>query len=156
MSEAAVHTPITLTNRTRFLSPAITFALCMVMFGPLLALTYFDGPTAKTVTGATVFLLCIVWCGISALRAPHTLTIDGGSLRIHRMRRETTYSIADIADWYFSIPDGLPTRSPPSTNALLQLKLADRTRFRAEVTAEEAAIVARHLLVPSPGRPGEG
>ena len=62
--------PITLENRSRMLSPAITCGLCLLMFGPLIVVTLLDGPTGKMIGGAAILAFCILWCGISAVRAP--------------------------------------------------------------------------------------
>lgn len=139
-------TPITLVNRTRLLSPLWTFVLCTLMFGPLLVMAVSRYSTPRVLIGSAAFGLMIAWCAVAALRAPYAMTIDGESVRVRRgLRKEKRSPLADVRRWFFSIPDGLPTQAAPTTNALLSLKLADGTRFRAEVTADEAGVIAGWL-----------
>lgn len=143
MSEIAA---IRLSNPMRYLSPAGTALLGLVMFVPPIALA--DEHGVKVIAGAAGLIFILAWLLFAAWRAPFELSIDRSRLVLRRWSGSTAYDIARVRKWWFAIPDGPPTTSPPPTNGVLYVVFDDRTRFRAEVTADEARQIAATLPPP--------
>ena len=139
--------PVVLRNPSRLWTPLLTCAAIVVLFAPPIALGFVDrGATGASVGGAIFFAASAAWFARSAWRAPIELRLaDGDALTIGRPRRVDRYAAADVAHWSFGVPDGAPTQSAPATNALLMLALRDGTRFRGEVTSDEARRIAAWL-----------
>lgn len=137
--------PIVLRNPGRLVVPLVTAALVVLMFvPPLLLVDLRRGHPIKLGIGISLLLLCALWLARSAWRAPFELAVGDG-LTIRRLMRQQRYDVGDVRRWFFSVPDGPPTADAPGTNALLTIVFADRTRFRGEVTAAEAARIAAML-----------
>lgn len=135
--------PIILANPMRYFVPIGTAIGAVIMFVVPVVLAGITG--IKVSVGAGVLLVCVLWLFRSAYRAPHGLRLDKKTLTIERLAGPRDYAFADVRKWWFAIPDGPPTQSPPATNGVLYLTLTDSTRFRGEVSAEQAAEIARML-----------
>lgn len=146
---------IVIRNASRLWMPLLTSVAIVVLFAPPIALGFIDrGATPAAVAGTLVFAASAAWFARSAWRAPVELRL-GDELAIARPRgRVDRYDARAIGRWWFGVPDGPPTQSPPTSNALLMLALADGTRFRGEVTSDEArrvaAWIARHVSPATP------
>jgi hypothetical protein len=127
----------------RFLVPAGTAAFVIAMFVAPVLISGIRG--TKVAIGAAVMVVCVLWLFRSAWRAPHTLRMSDRGFAIERFSGRGIYAFTDIRKWWFAIPNAPPTQSPPATNGVLYLVLADSTRFRGEVTSEEAARIAEWL-----------
>lgn len=142
---------ITLRNPSRVLVPFISLGLLAVMYVPVIVMTATDhGDThLRFVLGSAAFLFCLAWLGYSGLRAPHTATIDTSGISVRRVLGSWRYECSDVAAWSFARDGAKPDQSLPEANALLMLRLRDGTKFRAEVTQQEASTL-RSLLPSSP------
>jgi hypothetical protein len=131
---------ITLRNPSRFLVPFISLALIAVMYVPVIAMTSTDHGDGhlRYALGTTAFLFCMAWLGYSGLRAPHTATINSAGIAVKRVLGSWQYELADVVSWSFARDGAVPSQTPPDTNGLLMLRLRDGTKFRAEVTRDEA------------------
>jgi hypothetical protein len=134
---------IVLSNPSRLWVPVISLGLVGLMFGPAMALSpSLNADPVRFGLGLSVMLISMLWLALSAWRAPFRASISSDEIRVDRLMRSRSCGPVDVVWWQFAVPEGAPTRTAPSTNALLMLRLADGTRFRAEVTAEQAAAVA--------------
>lgn len=131
---------ITLRNPSRFLVPFISLGLIAVMYVPVIVMTSTDHGDGhvRYALGTTAFLFCMAWLGYSGLRAPHTATIDSAGVAMKRVLGSWRYETDDIVSWSFARDGAPPSQTPPDSNGLLMLRLRDGTKFRAEVTHDEA------------------
>ena len=134
---------IRLSNPMRYIVPIGTALLALLMFIPPLAFATIGG--GKMIVGIAILILSVLWLLRSAWRAPFEMTIEPAGVAVRRWSGERRYEAGRVRKWWFAIPDGKPTNTPPATNGVLYVVLDDRTRFRAEVTAEEARDLARLL-----------
>jgi hypothetical protein len=131
--------PVTLKYPLRVISPLATAVLGSVMFLPPLVLADWSGPFRIQVTlGVAILLGTIALFVRSGFRAPFEMRFEPGGLYVRRLLRETRYELADVASWRFAVPNAPATQAPPPENGVLFVTFTDRTRFRAEVTHEEA------------------
>jgi hypothetical protein len=135
---------LTLSNPMRYLVPIGTAVGAIVMF--MVPVAVAGIADTKVAIGSAALLVIVAWLFRSAWRAPHALRLDDGTLAIARLSGERAYGFADVRKWWFAVPNGPPTQSPPATNGVLYVVLADSTRFRGEVTSDEAVQVARVLV----------
>ncbi len=136
---------VVIRNSSRWLVPTGIAASVLVMFVPPLALSAVHSTEpAKAIAGAVAVTLTGLYFIYSALFAPVEARI-GERITVHRPAKESHYELSQIRRWFFAIPNGLPTQSAPGTNAMLHIMLQDRTHFRGEVTADEAAQLAERL-----------
>lgn len=136
-------TALRLDNPMRYLVPVGTALGAIVMFiAPVVVAGVND---RKVAIGAAVLLLCVLWLLRSAWRAPYAMILDVAGARVLRWSGERQYAFTQFRKWWFAIPDGPPTKVPPPDNGILYAVLDDGTRFRAEVTADQATHVVSLL-----------
>lgn len=136
---------IVIRNPSRRIVPIGIAACIVVMFVPPLVLSAVHSAEAlKAIVGAIAMLLLAGWFLHSARNAPVEMRVSQDAVTV-RSVKESHYALSQIRRWFFAVPRGLPTQSAPDTNALLVLQLEDGVRFRGEVTAQEAAVLARRL-----------
>ena len=136
-------TSFALRNDGRLWVPLLTAAAIVVMFAPPIALGFLaTGASRGPVAGALTFAASAAWFLRAAWRAPMALTADGDALLVSRPRRADRFDASRIKRWAFTIPDGAPTRDPPTTNALLVVTFDEGTTFRGEATSDEARAIA--------------
>jgi hypothetical protein len=140
MPEPTIH----LSNPMRYLVPIGTAVFAAVMFVTPVMLAGIDN--RKVAIGTAALIFCVLWLIRSAWRAPHELTLDQSGADVRRLSGSRHYALSQVSKWWFAIPDGPPTQLPPASNGVLYVVLDDRTRFRAEVTADEASRIAGILV----------
>jgi hypothetical protein len=131
---------LVLDDKPRLIVPLISLAIVGVMFLPVVVMVMLDPrqTLAGYWIGAAVMIVSILALLFRALKAPYRLTVSRAQLRIDRVWSPGVYTIADIAEWKIAQADKLPQQAAPKVNGLLLLKLADGTRFRSEITREQA------------------
>lgn len=136
---------ITLSNRQRLTVPAASLAIVVVTFVPAIVLSGRENVSPITFTVGCVIFAAAVWSlAWSMFRAPFEMTI-GPTIEVKRLRRRSQFDRKAVTDWTFIHPDGGPSRKPVTTHGLILIRLADGTRFRAEVNADEARAAAELL-----------
>lgn len=131
---------VRVSNPMRYLVPAGTAALAVVMF--LIPVAFVRISTLQASVGALFLVACVLWLLRSAWKAPHALAVEEDAATVRSLSGERRFPLRDIRSWRFAVPDGPPTQSAPQTNAVLYITFADGTRFRGEVTADEASALA--------------
>ena len=137
---------IHLSNPMRYLVPIGTALLALVMFIPPIVLVH--ASNTRTFAGVLMLVGIVLWLIRSAWRAPFEMTIQSAGLAVRRWSGDRHYTLKRVRKWWFAVPDGPPTKVAPATNGVLYVVLDDRTRFRAEVTADEATRIATILPAP--------
>jgi hypothetical protein len=136
---------ITLRNPSRVLVPLISLGLVALMYVPVLVMTTTDHGEGhiRYALGTTAFLFCMAWLGYSGLRAPHTAVIEPSGLTLRRILGTWRYEPGELVSWSFARDGAPPDQTPPDPNGLLMLRMRDGSKFRAEVTRDEAvALIA--------------
>lgn len=136
---------IIVSNPSRRVVPAAIAASLVVMFLPPLLFAFFEsGEPGKAAAGAAGVMILACWFAYRAFRAPIEARFGPSGLAL-RGSRTLHYEMSQLRDWFFAVRVGPPTRAAPGTNALINLTMRDGTRFRGEVTSDEATRLADWL-----------
>jgi hypothetical protein len=144
-----MNAPLTLTNRQRLLAPIISAAIVAVAFVPVIVAVGFDDvDPVRYGLGISIVLLAWVLLVRSAFRAAFEITLDPTArrIRVRKLLRTLSYDFEDVRSWTFFHPLNMPpSRVPPHPNGLVLIKLADKTKYRGEVTKAQADQIAAML-----------
>jgi len=139
-------TPLTLQNRQRLIVPLVSLIILLIAFVPIFFLVDLDQiDITSFALAVTTFLLLFGWLAISAWNVPFEATF-GSNLNIRKLMRERAYSHDMIVRWRFMHPESPPSQELPVDHGLIEIKLNDGTRFRAEVNRGEAERVRNWLI----------
>lgn len=140
---------LTLTNRQRLLAPVISAAIVAVVFVPVIVAVGFDDiDPVRYGLGISIVLIAWVLLVRSAFSAAFEISLDPTSrrIRVRKLLRTVNYEFDDVRSWVFFHPRNMPpSRVPPQPNGLVLIKLADKTKYRGEVTQAQADEIARML-----------